>query len=105
MADFRPSRRRFLAHAALAATALPLLARSEPASAQSDALEKLPPDNPQARALHYTEDAATVNEAAYKPGSTCANCALFIAANGGCEAFMGYRVAAKGWCASWSKAS
>ena len=105
MPDAPSSRRRFLVRAALAASALPLLGRVGVAAAQSDALEKLPPDNPQAKALHYVEDASKVKDAAYKPGSTCANCALYIAANGGCEVFMGYRVASAGWCTSWSKGS
>jgi hypothetical protein len=96
------SRRRFLLQASLAATALPLLGLSA-AQAAAPALKKLPLDNPQAKALAYTENAATVKHASFKPGSNCANCQFFTAATGACTLFPGHSVAAKGWCSAWAK--
>jgi hypothetical protein len=95
------SRRRFLLHTAVAAGALPLLARMalQPAHA---ALPPLPTTNAQAKALNYVEDAATVKNATYKPGSTCANCQFFTAATGACAIFPGFSVNPKGWCSGWA---
>ena len=96
------SRRRFLVQAAVAASALPLLARmaSQPAQAS---LPKLPLDNAQAKALGYVEDASTTKNAAYKPGSKCSNCQFHQPATGGCALFNGYSVSADGWCSAWAK--
>lgn len=102
MTEHRSSRRRFLVQAAVAATALPLLARmaDQPAFA---ALPKLPLDNPQAKALGYVEDASKTTNAAHKPGSACANCQFFTAATGACALFAGFSVSPKGWCSAWAK--
>jgi hypothetical protein len=97
------SRRRFLVQAAVTATAVPLLGRTVFLPARAEILKKLPIDDTQARVLHYSEDAATVKDPAFKAGSTCANCQLYIAATGGCELFEGYSVAPKGWCTAWTK--
>lgn len=98
------SRRRFLAQASLAALVLPLLAaQGAGAAAPAPALKKLPIDNPQAKALAYVENAATVKHASFKPGSTCANCQFFTATTGACTLFPGHSVAAKGWCSAWAK--
>lgn len=100
-----PSRRRFLGYTA-AAAALPLVFKSLPADAAAP-LPKLTLDNPQAKALAYTENAATVKHAAFKPGSSCANCALYKGAAGQaygpCSLFPQNTVAAKGWCSAWAK--
>lgn len=102
MTEHRPSRRRFLVQAAVAATALPLLTTMahQPASAE---LYKLPLDNPQAKAFGYVEDASKTSNAAHKPGSSCSNCQFFTAAIGGCALFAGFSVSPKGWCSAWAK--
>jgi hypothetical protein len=102
MTEHRSSRRRFLVQAAVAATALPLVARMVGQPAQA-ALAKLPLDNPQAKALGYVEDASKTTNAAHKPGSVCGNCQFFTAATGGCALFAGFAVSPKGWCSAWAK--
>jgi hypothetical protein len=104
------SRRAFLASAAGLA-AIPLVSfTSRPAQAAD--LPHLSPTDPSAKALAYVEDASGMTpakDAMYKPGSHCANCALFQSAQakGGyapCAAFPGKAVSAKGWCHAWSSA-
>jgi hypothetical protein len=102
MTEYRPSRRRFLVQATVAATALPLMAKmaGQPAEA---ALAKLPLDNAQAKALGYTEDGEHSKNAAHKPGSVCSNCQFFTATTGACALFAGFSVSPKGWCSAWAK--
>jgi len=102
MTEYRPSRRRFLVQAAVAAAVAPLLTiiARQPAGAE---LYKLPLDNPQAKALGYVENAATTKNPAYKPGSSCSNCQFHNAETGGCSLFANYAVSPKGWCAAWAK--
>jgi hypothetical protein len=61
-------------------------------------------DDPTAKALKYTTDASKATDA--KPGSKCANCALYQGAagssQGGCLLFPGKSVMASGWCMSWA---
>ncbi len=97
-----PSRRRFLIRAAVATAALPLAIRLI-GEARAAGLPKLPLDNPQAKALGYSEDASTVKHASYKPGSSCSNCQFFTAATGACSLFAGFSVSPKGWCSAWAK--
>ncbi|NKF22803.1 high-potential iron-sulfur protein [Solimonas marina] len=71
------------------------------------AQQKLTPDDPTAKALHYTESAAATKEATHKAGSHCGNCSLYQASaeKGGfapCGAFGGKLVASKGWCMAWA---
>ena len=94
-------RRVFLTRA-LAALALPL-ASPIPRALASGPMPRLPLDNPQAKALSYTEDAGKVAHPAYKPGSKCANCQLFNPSTEGCSIFPGFRVAPSGWCTAWAK--
>jgi hypothetical protein len=101
MTEYRVSRRRFLTHAAVAAAALPLLARFSPAEAAP--LPRLPTSNPQAKALGYVEDASKTTNPAHKPGSVCANCQFFTAATGACALFAGFSVPPKAWCTAWAK--
>lgn len=96
------SRRRFLVRAALAAAALPLAGHLIPAAHAAD-LSRLPLDNPQAKALSYTEQASKTKHPSYKPGSVCANCQFFTAATGACVLFAGFSVSPKGWCSAWAK--
>ena len=101
MTEHRASRRRFLFQAAGAAVALPLLAA--PTLALAAPLPRLPPSNPQAKALAYTENAASVDSPVRKPGSVCSNCQFFTAATGACALFAGFSVAPPGWCSAWAK--
>jgi hypothetical protein len=61
-------------------------------------------DDPTAKALKYTPDVAKATDA--KPGSKCANCALYQGAagstQGGCLLFPGKQVKSSGWCGSWA---
>lgn len=98
-----PSRRRFLTVAALTAAAVPLVALRLFNDAHAAALTKLPVDNPQAKALGYTETATTSKHPNYKPGSTCSNCQFFTAATGACVLFAGFSVSPKGWCSAWAR--
>ena len=101
MTEYRISRRRFLTQAAVAAVALPLLGRMQPAQAAT--LPKLPANNPQAKALGYVADAGTTANPSHKAGSACSNCQFFTASTGACALFAGFSVAPKGWCSAWAK--
>ncbi|MFC5579002.1 high-potential iron-sulfur protein [Lysobacter niabensis] len=101
-----PGRRRFLGLTATIAV-LPLVP-GLPATAAPAKLPKLTDANPVAKGLGYSENAASVKHAMYKPGSTCANCAQFKpvagdAAYGLCTLFPQNTVASKGWCSAWAK--
>ena len=102
MSENPASRRRFLSHVLLAAVAAPL-AGAAASRAFAAPLPKLPLDNPQAKSLHYTEDASKVKDPAHKAGSVCANCQFFTASTGACALFAGFSVASKGWCSAWAK--
>lgn len=102
MSSFESSRRRFLIQAATV-VALPFVAAVGAGAVQAQALKRLPLDNPQAKALAYTEDASKAQHSSFKPGSDCSNCQFFTAANEGCTLFAGFSVAPKGWCAAWAK--
>ena len=95
------SRRQFLARSLSLVVAAPLLARAGGAFAAP--LPKLPPSNPQAKALHYAEDASKVTDPAHKAGSVCLNCQFFTAGSNACALFAGFQVAPKGWCSAWAK--
>ncbi len=106
------SRRRFLTTAVVAAAAAPLAlsgfeARAAAPAAVAKALPKLPLTDAAAKALAYTENAAAVKHAAFKPGSACLNCNLYKGtkgqAYGPCTIFPKNTVAAKGWCSAWAK--
>ena len=96
------SRRRFLIGATLATVALPLSMRLI-GQAPAGALPRLPIDNPQAKALGYTEDATSSKHPNYKPGSVCSGCQFFTAATGACSVFPGFSVSPSGWCSVWTK--
>jgi hypothetical protein len=59
---------------------------------------------PQAKAVHYVEDAKDAKGA--QPGNNCGNCGLYQGANGStqgpCQLFPGKDVKAAGWCTSWA---
>lgn len=95
------SRRKFLVRGVVALAALPFAGAMLSTAAQAQALKALPATNPQAVALKYVADAK--KGVGVKPGSNCANCALFQAATKGCSIFPGYAVAPAGWCSAWAK--
>ncbi len=76
------------------AAVLPRLAAAAPLVAAN---------SPEAKAVQYTEDAATAKAA---KGNTCATCALYQGANGStqgpCQLFSDKDVKAAGWCSSWA---
>jgi len=98
-------RRRFvtglLATTAIAVFPLKLLAQGA---------EKLATTDPMAQALGYVPDASKVDPKAdptFKPGSTCAGCALYDATKekdgyGPCGAFAGKLVHKSGWCKAFA---
>ncbi|MBB3260033.1 hypothetical protein F4827_005105 [Paraburkholderia bannensis] len=97
------SRRKFLVLSLCSAASLTLTGETladEPTLAESDV---------QARRLGYKAVATTVDPKqfpGYKPGQDCRNCSLFQAGSddqwGDCLLFSGKRVAAAGWCSSFS---
>jgi hypothetical protein len=107
MHDKTLTRRNFIGQVAVA---IPVSAvfLSRDASAQAN-LPRLDLNDPVAKALMYTHDAATVDKAKapnYKPGQTCANCVQIQAGTGewrGCTAFPGKLVNTKGWCSAWAQ--
>lgn len=96
------SRRHFLIGAALATAAVPFGIHLM-GKARAGGLPPLPLDNPQARALAYTDVATSSKHSNYKPGSECLNCQFFTAATGACSVFSGFSVAPKGWCSVWAR--
>lgn len=95
------SRRQFLIRGVLAAAAVPFAGVMLAGTVQAQALKPLPADNATAKAMKYVADAKKATSA--KPGSNCANCALFVAATKGCGIFPGFAVAPAGWCSAWAK--
>lgn len=72
----------------------------------SEALERLPEDNPQATALNYVEDVEANPPEGFNEGSgqNCANCMHYKSVDdtwGSCNLFPGYKVTAAGWCSGW----
>jgi len=106
MNDAVTNRRRFL-KSVMAAAAVALL--PAPPALAADAV-KLAEDDPTAKALGYVASAAKLDaskEAAFKKGSTCANCMLYQVAQekagfAPCAAFPGKTVSKAGWCRAWA---
>jgi hypothetical protein len=92
-----PARRVLLQRVALGLAAAPLtsLARAaDPLLSEQD---------PEAKKVHYVEDAGRAKEA--QSGSNCSNCSIYAAmgdTQGSCTLFKGKRVKAAGWCNAWS---
>jgi High potential iron-sulfur protein len=97
------SRRQLLKNVALGALLIPV-AGAPLETARAADLPLVSADDPTANALKYVPDARKAADA--KPGSKCANCALYQgaagSAQGGCLLFPGKAVKAAGWCASWT---
>jgi High potential iron-sulfur protein len=110
------SRRNFLFTAlGAASTVLGMLAglkspaaRSQAATAATQNLPHLSPDDALAKALGYANSASQVDRAkypTYKPGDACTKCRFYQGtagqAWGPCQIFMGKSVSSQGWCASF----
>ncbi|MGP8032907.1 MAG: high-potential iron-sulfur protein [Steroidobacteraceae bacterium] len=99
---FDESRRQLLRKVAIGTLLVPVAAA--PFAARAADLPLVAADDPTAKALKYTSDAGKSADA--KPGSKCANCALYQgaagSAQGGCLLFPGKAVKAGGWCSSWT---
>ena len=97
---FDQSRRQLLKKVALGTVLIPIAVRT----ARAADLPLVSTDDPTAKVLKYTEDVSKATAA--KPGSKCANCALYQgaagSAQGGCLLFPGKAVKAGGWCSSWT---
>ena len=97
---FDESRRQLLKKVALGTVLIPLAVRT----ASAADLPLVSTDDPTAKALKYVEDVSKATAA--KPGSKCANCALYQgaagSAQGGCLLFPSKAVKAGGWCSSWA---
>ena len=73
------------------------------------AAEKMPLDDPAAKALKYVEDASQASGKVDKMGvagadQLCSNCRFYTAPNdewGPCLLFQNRLVAGKGWCTGW----
>jgi hypothetical protein len=97
------ARRRLLQRFILGFPAAALALTRAPEARAAD-LPLLSPGAPEAKKVHYVEDAAHDKRA--PQGATCANCALYQgaagSAEGACQLFPGRDVKAKGWCSSWA---
>ncbi len=109
-----PSRRAFLATAAVAASAAVIGLRPRTALAAGENLPHLTESDPLAKSLGYVMNAHEVNRSkfpTYKPGDRCGVCRFFLGKPGqksgfaGCQIYAGYSVDAKGWCASYNARS
>jgi hypothetical protein len=100
----RLSRRHLLQKLTLGVPLLPLAAYELRNTARAADAPLLSPEDKEAKAVKYVEDAAKAQGA--QPGSTCANCAVYQgksgAPTGPCQIFPGKQVKAAGWCTSWA---
>ena len=98
------SRRQLLQRLTLGVALGPVAASALRTALAATSAALLAVDSPEAKAVHYVENASSAREA--KPGSNCANCGLYQGANGStqgpCSLFAGKQVKAAGWCSSWA---
>jgi hypothetical protein len=80
--------------------------------ALAEDLPHLAADDPMASAMHYTDDASTVDPSMHTnpaPNQHCATCALVQGNDGDewrpCQIFPGKAVHANGWCSAWAPKS
>lgn len=96
------SRRYFMCRSLIGLAALPLGARIVTSNAFAADLPRLDPDNAQAQALDYVEDASQAQgHDAYEEGSRCSTCRFFRPDTEGCQLFPQNSVEPNGWCKSW----
>jgi hypothetical protein len=89
-----PARRVLLQRVALGLSVTALASAADPLLSEQD---------PEAKKVHYVEDAGRAKEA--QAGSNCSNCSIYSAmgdTQGSCTLFKGKRVKAAGWCNAWS---
>jgi hypothetical protein len=83
---------------------MPLLTVAAYESARAADAPLLNPEDKDAKAVKYVEDATKAQRAI--PDSTCVNCAVYQgkvgASTGPCQIFPGKLVKAAGWCTSWA---
>jgi hypothetical protein len=98
------SRRSFLRGAVATAALIPLVQLD---ARNALAAERVPMDDPTAKALGYVEDATKANRMA-KAGvaadqQTCTTCALYMGSGetAPCTLFQGREVVGAGWCSAW----
>ena len=102
------SRREFVG---LGIAGLSMAAVAAPRSARAADLPLVDPTgNPQASALGYVHDGASVDKAKfpkYEASQDCSNCQFYQGQDGAdagpCLIFPGQSVKAAGWCNSWAK--
>jgi hypothetical protein len=120
--DTESSRRNFLKLSAISLAMAPMANLLMSTSAQAAAgkrtgtaqVSALSEDDPQAKALHYREDATAANPVGRKDNQFCHNCQLYSGQPGaemGPCAIFSYRtnpktntpfeVSAQGWCQAW----
>ena len=78
--------------------------------ADAKALPHLTTQDPQALALHYTEDASQINaskDPSHTAGAKCATCKLYQGSSGEpfgpCQLYPGKAVSANGWCMGYQQ--
>jgi mevalonate pyrophosphate decarboxylase len=101
--SIRMTRRALLRRLAGALSLAPLATRAA-SQAATAALPLVSESDPQAKMLHYVEDARRASGAS--AGASCESCSLYSGASGAdrgsCTLFPGKLVKAAGWCSSWS---
>lgn len=75
--------------------------------ADAKALPHLTTQDPQAQALHYTEDVSTSKDPTHTAGAKCGNCKLYQGNPsepfGPCQLYPGKAVSSNGWCMGYQK--
>lgn len=97
----------------LASAALSMVGLLRPDKARAADMPHVTPDDPTAKALHYTDDATTADrpDKMGVPGKDqhCGTCQFLQGTEGDqwrpCQLFPGKLVNANGWCMSWTKKS
>ena len=99
-----PTRRRFMIRVVATSLAVPAAAALPARHAWAQEMPPVDESDPTAKALKYVHD-ATKASGRKDPTHICANCKLYVGAEGsewgGCNLFPSKSVAAKGWCSAW----
>ena len=105
------SRRDFLVSVSTMVGAAAFAAALTPV-ADAKALPHLTTQDPQAQALHYTENVSKIDaqkDPTHTAGAKCANCKLYQGSSdepfGPCQLYPGKAVSAKGWCMGYQQKS
>ena len=108
--DLRPTRSRRSLLLAAASASVGILFDCRLARANQTPGPYLDGTDPRAQALHYVQDANTVDPKTnrlFKPGSSCSNCLQSHGKAGEawrpCSIFPGKLVSANGWCQAWMR--